>query len=84
MSADTLSLLMASGLAGDALIEVVRSIDADHSAGARVVDATAERKREADRRRMRARREECPNDVWEELRQALGPLTSGGGHGDDR
>lgn len=34
----------------------------------RVVDAQAERKRAADRERMRARHAECPPDLWLQLR----------------
>lgn len=56
VSADTLSLLMASGLSGDALLEVVRAIDADHSSVRTQGDATAERKREADRKRIADKR----------------------------
>lgn len=55
VSADTLRLLMAKGLSGDDLLEIVAAIDADmeRNSGGIPVDATAERRRAYDRERKR-------------------------------
>lgn len=58
VSAETLSKLMDAGLAGEALIDVVASIDADMAAKPAAIDEAAERRRAKDRERKRTQKAE--------------------------
>lgn len=58
VSAETLSKLMDAGLSGDALIDVVASIDADMAVNPAPADEAAERRRAKDRERKRAKKAE--------------------------
>lgn len=75
ISAETVKLLMQAGLQGQALIDVVASIDRDMAVSYRKLDVPAERRRAWDRERKRR----LPNyDTWNALREHV---FSRDGHG---
>lgn len=70
VSADTLRMLMAAGLAGDALLEVVASIDADHTAHEKPKTAGALRQ---ERYRQRKASQDVTSDVTNDVTNLLSP-----------
>lgn len=71
VSAATLRVMMDAGLAGDQLLAVVAAVDADMETSRPSVDEAGERRRSADRERMRIRRVECEPETWNELRRTV-------------
>ncbi|MFG1250511.1 HNH endonuclease [Xanthobacter flavus] len=73
MIAAALRELMAAGLTGDELVAAVARIEAEMAVSVPPArsSAAAERKREADRERMRFRRQECSLDDWLSLCAAV-------------